>query len=351
MSDVNFLHQYDDIVSVLSPSQNNIIYGHETARHFLAQIREEEHLHHALLFEGERGIGKATLAFHFAWNILNFHKGNFLQPDHNSAIWHKITQGSHPGLLHISRRFDFKTKRFKTGILIDDIRDILHFLNQTSQDSEWRIVIIDSADDMNRNSANAILKILEEPPKKTLFIIITHSSGKVLPTIRSRCQKISLRPLQDDEMKKVITHVFSNKIMNDEKTVEMIIQKSKGSPRKAALLIFHEGLEIIKTIDALLEQSICNSSITHTLAQTLSSPSSGIQFQQFCDEVLDKIQKRAILLAERGDLAFSKKCAEMWQEIHQKIGEIQSFNLDKKQFIINLLFKVHKIIRESKLFP
>ncbi|ETS11481.1 DNA polymerase III subunit delta' [Bartonella quintana] len=351
MNDINFLRQYDDIDTVLSPSQNNIIFGHEAARHFLAQMRQEGRLHHALIFEGEHGIGKATLAFHLAWNILSSQKGDFLQPESNSITWRQITQGSHPCLLHISRRFDVKTQKFKTGILIDDIRDIMHFLHKTSQDNGWRIVIIDPADDMNRSAANAILKTLEEPPAKTLFIIITHSSGKLLPTIRSRCQQISLRPLHDDEMKKVITHVFFNQNRLNEETIKMIVQRSKGSPRKAALLIHHGGLEIVKNIDTLLEQSVCNPAIVHTLAQTLSSLSSVIQFQQFCNEILDKIQKKAIMLAEKGNLALSKKYAQIWQEIHQEVEEMQSFNLDKKQFIINLLFRVHKIIHESKIFP
>lgn len=351
MSDANFLRQYDDIETVLSPSQNNIIFGHEVARYFLAQMREEGRLHHALLFEGEHGIGKATLAFHLAWNILSSKKGELLQPECHSITWRQMMQGSHPGLLHISRRFDLKTQKFKTGVLIDDVRDIMHFLNKTSQDDGWRIVIIDPADDMNRNAANAILKTLEEPPAKALFIIITHSLGRLLPTIRSRCQQISLRPLSDDEMKKVIPHIFSHQVKPDEKTIKMIIQRSKGSPRKAALLICQGGLEMLKTIDALLEKSVCNPAIVHTLAQTLSSLSSTIQFQQFCDEILDKIQKRSIMLAERGNLSLSKKCAQTWHEIHQEIGETQSFNLDKKQFIINLLFRVHKIIHETELFP
>lgn len=351
MSYVNSLHKYDDIDTVLSFSQNNMIFGHEAARHFLAQMREEGHLHHALLFEGEYGIGKATLAFHLAWNILSSQEGNFLQPEQNSVIWHKMTQGCHPGLLHISRRFDLKTQKFKTAILIDDIRDVMHFLNQTSQDNGWRIVIIDPAEDMNRSAANAILKTLEEPPAKTLFIIITHSLGRLLPTIRSRCQQISLRPLRDDEMKKVILHIFSKQDLPDEETLEMIIQRSKGNPRKAALLIYQGGFEIVKSLDNLLEKPVCNLTVVHTLAQTLSSLSSMIQFQQFCDEILDKIQKKTIMLAENGELALSKKCAQIWQEIHQEIGEMQSFNLDKKQFIINVLLKVHKIMHEDELFP
>ncbi|MCZ2204264.1 DNA polymerase III subunit delta' [Bartonella sp. A05] len=350
MNDINFLSKYDDIEGVLSPSQNNILIGHEEVRHFLAQMRREERLHHALLFEGEQGIGKATLAFHFAWNILSNQKNGFLQPEHNSIIWNQIAQGSHPALLHVSRHFDFKTKKFKTAITIDDIRDVMHFLNQTSQDGGWRIVIIDPADDMNKNAANAILKMLEEPPKKTLFIIITHSLGKLLPTIRSRCQQVSLRPLHNDEMKQAISHVCSNQMLTDTE-IETIMQKSQGSLRKAALLICYGGLEIVKTIDNLLKNSTCNPVIVHNLAQTLSSFDADIQFKQFCDEVLDIVRKRAFMLAEKGAFSLSKQCAQTWRDIHQEIVELRSFNLDKKQFVINMLFKVHKIIHEYELFP
>ncbi|WP_455477558.1 DNA polymerase III subunit delta' [Bartonella sp. B41] len=351
MNGVEFLRQYDDIAMVLLPLQSNVIFGHKVARHFLAQMRKEGRLHHALLFEGERGIGKATLAYHFAWNILNSQEDDFLQPEPRSVVWRQMMQGSHPNLLHVSRSFDFKTQKFKTGVLVDDIRNVLCFLNQTSHDGGWRIVIIDPADDMNRNAANAILKTLEEPPAKTLFIIITHSLGRLFPTIRSRCQRISLRPLCDDEMKQAIAHIFSNQITLDEKDIEIIIQKSKGNPRNAALLIHHGGIEIIKKVDAFFEQSFCDLAVVHTLAQELSHSSSEIQFQQFCDKILDKIQRTAIMFAEKGNLVFSKKCAQTWQETNQKIGEMQLFNLDKKQFIINLLLKLYKIMRNSKLFP
>ncbi|AQX28015.1 MULTISPECIES: DNA polymerase III subunit delta' [unclassified Bartonella] len=351
MNDVNSLRQYDDIDGILSPSQNNILIGHEETRYFLTQMLRKERLPHALLFEGERGIGKATLAFHLAWNILNSQKYEFLQPKQNSIIWRQIKQGSHPSIRHISNRFDATTKKFKTNITVDDISDIKHFLNQTSQDGLWRIIIIDSADNMNRNATNAILKTLEEPPTKTLFIIISHSLGKLLPTIRSRCQKISLRPLNDDEMKKAISQVFSNQVLIDPQNIETIIQKSQGSLRKAALLLCRGGLEIVQTINKLLEQSICDPIIVHNLAQAISSSDADIQFQQFCDEILDRIQKRAIMLVKEGALLLSKKYAQTWQNIFHEILEVQSFNLDKKQFIINLLFKTHKIIHENKLFP
>ncbi|AGF74525.1 DNA polymerase III subunit delta prime [Bartonella australis AUST/NH1] len=351
MSDINFLHQHDDIDGILPPSQNNIIIGHESVLLFLMQMRKEGRLHHALLFEGEYGIGKATVAFHFAWNILNNQESKFLQPKRDSIVWRQIAQGCHPGFLYVSRRFDSNTKKFKTSISIDDIRDVTHFLTQTSQDGGWRVVIIDSADDMNRNAANAILKTLEEPPAKTLFIVITHSLGRLHPTIRSRCQKVSLRRLRDDEMKQVILRVFPNQSSLDEKTVEIVTQKSHGKPRKAALLICSNGIKIVKTIDNLLKKTIYDPTVAHDLAQTLSLSNTDSQFRQLCDEILDEIHKRAVMLARGGAFTLSQKCAQTWRDIYQETVEMQLFNLDKKQFVTTMLLKAHKVVQECKLFP
>ncbi|ALE03779.1 DNA polymerase III subunit delta' [Bartonella ancashensis] len=349
MSDMSFLHQHDDIDGILSPSKNNVLIGHKNARHFLTKIRQEKRLYHALLFEGRQGIGKATLAFHFAWNLLSSKENEFLQPSYDSTVWRQIGQGCHPNLLHISRQFDLKAKKIKVGISIDDIRNIAHFLNQKVSNNAWRIIIVDPADDMNKNAANAILKILEEPPAKTVFIIIAHSSGKLLSTIRSRCQQIFLQPLHDNEMKEVVLQFLPEKMRNDKEFIEMIIQKSQGSPRKAALLVCG-GFEISETIHSILENPVLNLARAHDFAQVLLPSNSDIQFQQFCEEILHKIQRETITSAENKNFILSKKYAQIWQDTHQKITALQTFNLDKKQFIINLLCNLHKIIHKHRLF-
>src|SRR5690606_22739828 len=121
-------------------------------------------------------------------------------PDPNSLVSRQIASGASHNLLHLTRPVDEKTGKVKSAITVDEVRKAGKFLAQTSGTGNWRIVIIDPADDLNRNAANAILKILEEPPKRSLFLVLTHAPGKLLPTIRSRCLPLTLSPLSEQDL-------------------------------------------------------------------------------------------------------------------------------------------------------
>src|SRR5690606_12804825 len=206
-------------------------------------------MHHALLFEGSKGIGKATLAFHLAGHMLS-HGNNgdapehLIAPDFTRPLWRQIAAGMHPAVLHVDRRFDQKTGKFKTGIPVEEIRRITHFLTRTASDHAWRIVIVDPADDMNRNAANALLKTLEEPPARALFILISHSAGRLLATIRSRCQSIGFKPLEAAALTDALAHVGPGVGMEREAITQTLLQRSEGSVRKALLLVANGGIEI-----------------------------------------------------------------------------------------------------------
>src|SRR5262245_8647083 len=164
---------HDAIDGVPPPSANAALFGHEAIRSFLAQAYRSGHMHHALLLEGPQGVGKATLAFHLAGHMLSHPRAEAAPltlsvPDIGASPYRQIASGTHLSLLHITRSVDAKTGKFKTGITVDEIRRVSHFLNRTAHDGSWRVVIIDPADDMNRNAANALLKTLEEPPQRTL---------------------------------------------------------------------------------------------------------------------------------------------------------------------------------------
>ena len=163
----------------------------------LAAAYRSGKLSHALLLAGPQGIGKATLAFHLARHLLRHPSPETAPdelegPDTASSLFRQIATGAHPSVLHLTRPMNEKTKSFKTVVTVDEVRRINRFLSLTSHDGSYRVVIVDPADDMNTNAANALLKNLEEPPSRTLFILITHSIGRLLPTIRSRCQTILL---------------------------------------------------------------------------------------------------------------------------------------------------------------
>lgn len=346
MADLDIPKQYDMIDGILAPSANNQLFGHNSIISFMGQMRQENRLHHALLFEGPQGVGKATLAFQLAWNVLTDQSTGFIAPNKDNATWRQIAQGSHPGLLYVSRRYDPKTEKFKTGISVEDIRDIMHLLSQTSYNGGWRVVIIDTADDMNRNAANAVLKTLEEPPEKTLFILISNFSGRLLPTIRSRCHSVIFRPLDKENLLKSLDLVLGE-LTPEQPMLDTLVEKAQGSVRKAALLIAYGGLEIIKTIDEILINPRFDPIKAQQLGQALTTREATIQFQQFTQQILSFISNKAMTLASKEFKQQANLWSEFWQNTNKEINETEAFNLDKKQFVVNLLGKIHRMLFSS----
>ena len=112
-----------------------------------------------------------------------------------SGVFRRVAAGGHADLLTVERAYDPRRKRLRGEIVVDDAREIGAFLRLTPAEGGWRVVIVDGADEMNRNAANSLLKVLEEPPRRALLILVAHSAGRLLPTIRSRCRHVALSPL------------------------------------------------------------------------------------------------------------------------------------------------------------
>ena len=148
-------------------------------------------LPNSLIFYGNKGIGKKTFSYSLINNLFNYLNNNESIYNHTNLIYNN----SHPNLRILKNEFDEKTKKIKNYITIDQIREIELFLNQSSINNLPKFIIIDSADDLNTFSANALLKKLEEPKVNTYFFLITHQISSLLPTIRSRCIKFKF-PIQ-----------------------------------------------------------------------------------------------------------------------------------------------------------
>lgn len=178
-----------DNLSRQSPRTSSELVGHMAALSAIRADFEQRRLAHGILLSGPKGIGKATLAFHIARMLLS--EG---RPD-DEAIARRIAAGSHADLLVVEPLFDAKKGEVAREITVEQAREIGQFLSLTPGESDWRVVIIDSADALNINAANAILKILEEPPPQAVLLLVSHNPGKLLPTIRSRCRLLKLHPL------------------------------------------------------------------------------------------------------------------------------------------------------------
>jgi hypothetical protein len=156
-----------------------------------------------------------------------------------------------------------KQLEYKKEITVDEIRKINEFMHKTSSDGNYRVVIVDGADKMNRNSQNAILKILEEPPKKTIIILTANNIGAFLPTIKSRCRVLKLSPLSEDNISKLLNR-FCEKIT--EEKIKKISLLSEGSIGKAMQIYNQDGLEVYEDLIALLSKNI-NSKELHKLCE------------------------------------------------------------------------------------
>ena len=343
---------HDSIEGVPEPSASDYLTGHGEIASFLAHAYREGRMHHALLFEGEQGIGKATLAFHLAGHMLAHgdHASapeTIETPDFSKPLWRQIAGGMHPAVLHINRPFDQKTGKFKTGIPVEEIRRVTHFLTRTASDGAWRIVIVDPADDMNRNAANALLKTLEEPPARAMFILISHSSGRLLPTIRSRCQSIQFKPLADEPLTDALTHIGPSVGLDVSNITPALLTRSEGSVRKALLLVAHGGLEISDTVDTILRGQTFDLPKAQTLSNVLNGREAEVQYELFRDYLMSLIADEARRYADSGQLQKADQWSRYWSELTREITNAETYNLDRKQAVMILLEKTHRAFRSG----
>ncbi len=325
----------------LSPAKNAHLYGHKAAEDFLARSYRSGKMHHAILLEGPEGIGKATLAFRLANHILSHPEPSaapehLSPPDLDAPVSRQIASGASHNLLHLTRPVDEKTGRVKTAITVDEVRRAGHFFSQTSGTGNWRIVLIDPADDLNRNAANAILKLLEEPPRRSLFLVLSHAPGKLLPTIRSRCQTLRLSPLDDTDLAQALAGLGLP--LDGGKTQEMVLGLSKGSVSQALKLLNYGGTEIITAFGEILTaEGPAARKAMHRLADVLSGKDSEVIFGFFLDHLNDHLMDRARQSAMAGDLGAADRQAKLVSEIAEKVGTAQAYNLDRKQTILSIL--------------
>lgn len=341
--------QHDTLDGVPEPSETPRLVGHAQAAAMLASAYRSGKLPHALILAGPVGIGKATLAFHLAHHLLKHPAFSqapdaLAVPDPASSLFRQIATGAHPSVLHLTRPANDKTKSFKTVVTVDEIRKVSRFLSLTSHDGSYRIVIVDPADDMNINAANALLKNLEEPPARTLFILIVHAPGSLLPTIRSRCQMVRLTPLDAEDLMTVLQGIEPPP-PEEPAARAALAERAGGSARNAILLTQYGGLEIAAALDALVGARKSDVSGAYRLAEAVGGRDQAIQFDIFNRHALDLLSAGASVAAQAGDLARAKALSDTWHEALNAISETDTYNLDKKQHALTMIDRLNSAMR------
>jgi DNA polymerase III subunit delta' len=342
MPDLDPPEQHDTLPGVSAPVLTRQLHGQNTLLEFLCASYRGGRLHHALLFEGPHGIGKATAAFHLAQHLLASPVASdapqILQLlDEGSDDFRQLVNGTHLQVLHLSRPFDSKTEKFKTMLTVDEVRRIGHFLSRTNTGAGYRVVIIDPAEDMNAAAANALLKNLEEPPARTIFILISHRSGRLLPTIRSRCQAVRFNALGPDDLKSAITAATS---LTDAASNELL-SLSEGSVRRALTLYAFGGLEIVRSVDQLIEAQTFDADKAAKLGDAMAGRDADIQYQLLIDYLASKIATGASLRADTKVPHLALQLSQLHRETGEMLREAQVYNLDRKQTIFGLIANLH----------
>lgn len=325
---------------VVEPRANPVLLGHADAESTILDAFRSGRMHHAWLITGSEGVGKATLAYRFARRLLAGQPtGDSLALDAADPVFRRVAVNSHADLLTVERVFNEKTKRMKTQIAVEDVRKINGFMSLTPAEGGWRVAVIDGAEELNQASANALLKILEEPPRRAVLLLVCAAPGRLLPTIRSRCRRLRLSPLADHEMAALLAGHLPQ-LDADERG--RLITLAEGSPGRAIMLAEDEGLKLALLVDKLFtDMPAVPISRGYEIADVLARSETG--FSTFMDLVragvaaavresargrADPDQER--LVALRPLAAWGA----LWQDLTRLQDETERFALDKRQAIV-----------------
>jgi DNA polymerase-3 subunit delta' len=351
----------DKLEGVPHPRASLKLFGHETAEQALAEGFASGRMHHGWLIAGADGIGKATLAYRFARHVLALSSERdpsrrSLDIAADTVAARQVLALSHPGLLVLRRPWDHRTKRHLQIISVDEVRRVKMFLSHASEAHSWRVVVVDSADLLNTNSANALLKSLEEPPLRTFFLLLTASPGRLLPTIRSRCRILDLQPLGETDLRRAVLQALAAEEHGPPGPDDWarLIPLSEGSVRRALSLWLGDGLKL----DARLRQIITRLPAVdwpavHALADETASQAAAERYEMMFDLLLkliarvvraatglpsaDEETRLAQRLVPEARLA---TWAELWETIAREKSEAQALNLDRKSLILQTFGRI-----------
>ncbi len=358
------------------PRDTALLVGHEAAARTLAESFAAGRLAHAWLISGPRGIGKATLAYRFARHVLAAagpHEASLfgeaeaaaatedaLEMSSAHEVFRRVASRGHSDLLALEPEFDEKRKRMRSEIVVNQVRRLIPFFGKTAGEGGWRVAIIDSCDELNQKSANALLKVLEEPPRRGLLLLVAHAPGRLLPTLRSRCRKLALGPLDEQE----VDHVLAAHLPElSEADRAALARAAEGSPGRALELAANGGLELYgEMVELLRPLPGLDIPRLHALGDRLNRKGGEAAYRSLTALFIHWLERlvrngagggpgveviagehviMAGLAARRG----LEDWIEVWEKVRRLIARAESVNLERKQVVLNIFSAVDRAAR------
>ena len=347
-----------------TPREVDRLFGHDAAISEFDDALHSGRMHHAWLLVGPEGIGKATLAYRFA-------RAALAEGDHDAArdaidrdhpVFRKVAALSHPNLLLIRRSWVEKSKRYSQWIGVEEVRRLRAFLGHSAGELGWRVVIVDRADELNQNAANALLKALEEPPPQTLFLLISSAEGRLPVTIRSRARTLRVTGLGEEDLEKAVRAALArDEHEADARTLATALALGQGSVRRALELVSSAGIELYgEILDALAALPEIDGARLHRLVDRLAGAANSDRLDLYLSLLLGLIerlirftatgegattdaQKLAKRLVSSANLAH---WAEAWEAMSEAKAEAHALNLDRGLLLLETWFRLQQVARE-----
>ena len=338
----------DDDDEETAPHRAASLFGHAEAEAMLLAAYRSAKPPHAFLLMGPKGIGKATLAYRMARYVLahpdadtsevKATKSLAVDPVHPAA--RRMAAKAHPGLLVIERTPNEKGV-MRQQIAVDDVRRTVTFFGNTSGEGGWRIAVVDAVDELNRFGANALLKVLEEPPERSLLLLVSHSPARVLPTLRSRCCVVNMRPLAQADVAAALAAAVGGQA--DDPDIRTAAAAGDGSVGRA--LEFLDGDMLALRRHALSELDrlpAIDANALHELGEALAGTDAR-PLGAFLDTVNAWMSRRL----DRGadDLSRLAQLAGAWHRINQAARDALEYNLERKPLVFSIFGMLAEVTR------
>ncbi|MCH2165763.1 MAG: DNA polymerase III subunit delta' [Marinovum sp.] len=356
------------------PRDTRRLFGQDTAEAAFLEALNSDRLHHGWMITGPKGVGKATLAWRIARALISDPPGaddgglfgappprTSLDTDPEHPVIRRIAAGAEAGLVRLTRAWDDKTKRFKADITVDEVRKLKSRFALAPADGGWRVAIIDAADEMNTAAANALLKLLEEPPARTTLLLVTHQPSRLLTTIRSRCRLLRCALLGIDDMGRALAQAG----MADADENPSLAVLAGGSVGRAVQMHEGDGAALYGALVSLLGTlPRLDRSRASKLAEAATGRGSGTQADMIFDMLdlaLARLARRAVVGLEAeavpgeaetfAKLAPNEVAARAWaaraQEIAGRARHGRAVNLDPGALILDTLGKLSEVAAKT----